>query len=218
MREETHWDSARRRRQRLVRAYGLAALLVGAALVIELLVAQFSGIRFLFLAFSPAVAVSAWYGGFGPGSFAVLLAALSTDYFLLGSGTFAGFDNRGEAAALTVFVAGWLGVCLVVHFAYRGMEKERVNLARARRAAAQAERLAQLTSALGRARSQAAVIEACVQESLHSLRADAGMFLLISQDARSATVARAVAYRSARISEDQVLPLGGSPVADAIER
>lgn len=193
-------------------------MLVAAALVVELFVARFSGIRFLFLAFSPAVAVSAWYGGFGPGSLAVLLAALSTDYFLLGSGTFAGFDNRGEAAALTVFVAGWLGVCLVVHFAYREMQRERVNLATARRAAAQAERLAQLTSALGRARSQGAVVEACVQESLHSLRADAGMFLLVGEDGRSATVTRAVAYPSSRVVEKQVLPLGHSPVSDAIQR
>lgn len=196
----------------------LALVLVAAALAVEMFVVRLSGTRFLFLAFSPAVAVSAWYGGFGPGSLAVLLAALSTDYFLLGSGTFAGFDNRGEAAALTAFVAGWLGVCLVVHFAYREMQREHANLANARRATAQAERLAQLTSALGRARSQSAVIEACVQESLHSLRADAGMFLLVGEDGRSATVARAVAYPSPGIAERQLLRLGRSPVADAIER
>ena len=59
----------------------------------------------------------------------------------------------------------------------------------------QSDRLAQLTTALGQARTPAAVIEAAVQEPLHALDADAGVVLLIRNDGGTADVVRVVGHR-----------------------
>jgi PAS domain S-box-containing protein len=62
--------------------YGTSVLSVALALLLTLLLKPLleHGIFVLFL---PAVMVSAWYGGLGPGLLATLLSALSIDYFLL---------------------------------------------------------------------------------------------------------------------------------------
>jgi PAS domain S-box-containing protein len=60
--------------------YGLAFLCIGAAVLItELLGRLFDSIALFFV----AVAVSAWFGGKGPGLFAVLLAILAVDFYFI---------------------------------------------------------------------------------------------------------------------------------------
>jgi two-component system, LuxR family, sensor kinase FixL len=60
--------------------YGLAVLTVTVALVITKSLEEYTDITPLFYA---AIVVSAWFGGMGPGLLAVVLAALSIDYFLV---------------------------------------------------------------------------------------------------------------------------------------
>ena len=60
--------------------YGLAVLTVAVALVITKSLEEYTDITPLFYA---AIVVSAWFGGMGPGLLAVVLAALSIDYFLV---------------------------------------------------------------------------------------------------------------------------------------
>lgn len=122
--------------------------------------------------------------------------------------------------AVILLVTAWLAVCLAAGWSYRIMRRDRRAAAKAVREAAQADRLAQLTMALGRARSATAVIEASVHEPLHALRADAGMVLLIDEDRASASVACAVAHplpiSSARAA---ALSLADpSPLRDAVQR
>jgi PAS domain S-box-containing protein len=81
--------------------YGTSVLAVALALLLTLLLKPLleHGIFVLFL---PAVMVSAWYGGLGPGLLATLLSALSIDYFLLflpGRLT----PGWGEGSQLSVF-------------------------------------------------------------------------------------------------------------------
>jgi K+-sensing histidine kinase KdpD len=70
------------RRLPLIRRYGIALLFVVAALLSTLLVRQLFPYPFLFLFFA-AVMAGGWFGGMGPGLFAVFLSTLAADYFFL---------------------------------------------------------------------------------------------------------------------------------------
>jgi K+-sensing histidine kinase KdpD/ActR/RegA family two-component response regulator len=213
-----HPEPARPRRRELVAAYALACGLFGVALWLELLLGR-AGPEFRFLAFSLAVALSAWYGGLGPGVLAVLLAFVASDYLLLGPGALLRFDSYDQVIALVGFALGWLAVCLAFHTTYQRVQRERNARDDAARAAAQSDRIAQLTAALAQARTPSGVIEASVQEPLKALRADAAMLLLIGEDRTSASIARAVAYRSTpREQQEQISLLIQSPVRDAVQR
>jgi K+-sensing histidine kinase KdpD len=65
---------------RLAWRYGLAIVTVAAALVLTILLEQYTDITILFYA---AVVVSAWFGGMGPGLLAVILSGVSIDYFFV---------------------------------------------------------------------------------------------------------------------------------------
>lgn len=66
----------------IVRPYGTAALLVGAAFFVTLLIRGLFPYPFLFLFFA-AVMASAWLGGTGAGLFSVLLSTLIVGYFFV---------------------------------------------------------------------------------------------------------------------------------------
>ena len=63
--------------------YGVAALAVGAALLIKLLLDPLITEQSPFLLLAGAVVVGAWFGGLGPGLLATALGALSADYYFL---------------------------------------------------------------------------------------------------------------------------------------
>jgi PAS domain S-box-containing protein len=73
---------SRRLFEAVIRPYGTAVLLVGAAFVATLLIRGLFPYPFLFLFFA-AVMASAWFGGTGPGLFAVLLSTIVVDYFFV---------------------------------------------------------------------------------------------------------------------------------------
>jgi signal transduction histidine kinase/ActR/RegA family two-component response regulator len=212
-------DSIRHRRRRTIAAYCAASGLIGLALWVELLIAGVAGAEFRFLAFSVAVAASAWHGGLGPGIAAILLACLASDYYFLGPGAWLRVDAPYQAYVLAGFAAGWLAVCFGVHGVHRRMRRDREARVDAGRAAAHADRLAQLEGALGRARTSSSVIEAAVQEPLHALRADGGMLLVVADDRRTVSLVRAVAHEPAvsRPAGDTSLAIR-SPLGDAVQR
>jgi signal transduction histidine kinase len=96
---------------------------------------------------------------------------------------------------------------------------DRLRCFEAERAAAQADRIAQLTAALSQARTPTAAIEATVQEPLHALKADAAVMVLLGDEARSMTIGRTVGYRpdEREFRTDGTL-VGKTPVSDAIGR
>lgn len=88
-------------RSRILR-YGVAALAVGVALLLKLILETVIVQEAPFLLVFAAVMVSAWYGGLGPGLAATALAGLVTDYYFLPPrGAFSGFGL--EAVPLYVF-------------------------------------------------------------------------------------------------------------------
>jgi len=206
-----------RSRASLAGAYGLTVPAVGLGLWVAVLLAGTDARPLAATPLALAIAVSAWYGGLGPGLFALGQAALGIDFFLIEPGTLLHTAGPAQAIALIAFVLGWLGFCFLAGLVVRQREQDRRARADAEFASTRAGRLAQLTSALAQARTARAAIEAIVQESLHALRADAGALLLISRDGTTADVARAVGYGAGRPPD--AVPLSEkAPISDAVGR
>src|SRR5215210_1538251 len=81
-RETGRGASVKRPFERPVR-YGVAALVVGVAVLVKLLLDPLTAQDTPFLLILGAIMLSAWYGGLGPGLLATGLSALATDYFFL---------------------------------------------------------------------------------------------------------------------------------------
>jgi signal transduction histidine kinase len=120
---------------------------------------------------------------------------------------------------LVVFCAGWILFSLAVVRIHRRGERDRRERQAAHYARSQAERVAQLTDALSRARTPESVIEAAVQEPLHALAADAALLLIAAAEDQPVRMARAVGYRTAeREARDGAALAGHTPAMDAVTR
>lgn len=196
----------------------LAPVFVAAALWAELAIRDAAPIVSL-TPLSLALAIASWYGGLAAGAFAVVLAAVGIDFLLLEPGSFGSVGSTQQGVAFAFYLAGWLAFALLVQQTFRRARADRNSRVEAERLATHADRVAQLTAALGQARTPTTVIEACLQEAVHALKADAGMFLLIRSDGARAELARTVGYGA-----EDVNPWNGaaleerSPVADAVGR
>src|SRR6185369_11008206 len=173
-------------------SYAAAVCLVALALCFELFLSKLTGGTPSTTFFAVSIAVSAWFGGAGPGVLALILSAAAIDYLVYEPGTFFHFANLGEVLLFVFYVFGWLGFCLLTERTYRLLRRDR-NLRRmAEQTARQSDRVAQLTAALGQARTPGAVIEAAIQEPLHALEADAAMMALTRSDGETAEIVRVV--------------------------
>ncbi len=209
---------ASNRIHRLLLTVVLPAALVAAALRLELWLVHSYPVRLLFFAFSPAVALSALVGGFRGGGFALLLSVLASDYYLLGPGNVFRVDSGAEALALGGFVAAWLPMLIVAERIHRVRERQDVERLAARRAAAQADRLEQLTAALAKVARRDAAIEACVQEAAHWLGARAAGFFLVRDDGTAVDLVRAIGYDGAQELPPVAALIGKGPLQDAVRR
>jgi signal transduction histidine kinase/CheY-like chemotaxis protein len=167
---------------------------------------------------SLAVAFSAWLGGFATGAASLVVSLVAIDFYLLVPGTLLTFGGTADAIRLGIYGVGWLVFCLGAERLYRRSLEHAGAKDSAERLARQADRLAQLTAALGQARTPAAAVEAALQEPLHALGADAGMLLHVEPDGCTATIARAVAYPMDPSEWPPISLRRKCPIADAIGR
>ncbi|MEO8519926.1 MAG: ATP-binding protein [Acidobacteriota bacterium] len=195
--------------------YACAAVSVAIACWAELSVARLTSSPPSTTLFALSVAASAWYGGAWPGVLALILSGLAIDYAVIEPGSFLHFASRGQAARFAIFLVGWFGFCLLAGWTNRRLRQDRDLRRAAESTARHSDRLAQLTTALGQARTPAAVVEASLQEALHALAADAGVMALVSSDGRSANVARAIGRATGTASISLV---DRSPIRDAVGR
>jgi len=120
---------------------------------------------------------------------------------------------------LLVLVAGWVLFFFVLARIYRRARRDRCERLVAHQARAQAERVAQLTDALSRARTPETVIEAAVQEPLHALAADAALLLIVGRDDQPVQLARTVGYRTVERDARAGQALAAhTPAMDAVSR
>ena len=201
----------------VIGAYGLTMPAVGLGLWAAVLLAGTNAQPLAATPLALAVALSAWYGGLGPGLFALGQAAVGLDFFLIEPGTLFYTAGPAQALALMAFVLGWLGFCFLAGLVVKQREQDRKARTDAEFASTKAGRLAQLTSALAQARTARAAIEAIVQEALHALGADMGALLLVSRDGTTADVARAAGYAPGR-APDPVTLSEKAPISDAVGR
>ena len=163
----------------VIGAYGLTLPAVGLGLWAAVLLAGTDAQPLAATPLALAVALSAWYGGLGPGLFALAPGRSSASISSSSSparcstqpvprrpspSSHSSSDGSGSVSspASSSGSASRIGE--------RALDAES--------ASTRAGRLAQLTSALAQARTARAAIEAIVQESLHALRADMGALLL----------------------------------------
>jgi signal transduction histidine kinase len=174
--------------------FALTALAVATATWLEVLIGASAASMLSLVPLSLAIALSVWLGGLATGLLALLLSALAVDLFLISPGAFFRFPDPGAAVAYGGFLAAWLLFCLAGESVHRRMQRVSASCAEAERAAAQAHRIAELTSALAQARTPPAAIDKALHEALHALEADAAAMLLTATDGRSAEIVRAIGH------------------------
>ena len=116
-------------------------------------------------------------------------------------------------------LASWAVVCIISLRTARRLRVETLKARDARAESVQSARLSQLTSALSHARTEAAAVEAALQEPLHGLRADAGVVLGVNRDGAPTSVQRAVGYTEEQLAaRDPKTQQGKSPASVAVGR
>jgi K+-sensing histidine kinase KdpD len=174
--------------------YALSAVAVAVASWLEVLIGGSDASQLSLTPLALAVAVSVWLGGLPTGLLALALAALAMDFFVIEPGSLFQFHTPGSAVTYAAFLAGWLVFCVLVDSVHRRMRADEVRRKAAEHAGWQADRIAQLTSALAQARTPSTAIESSLQEPIHALGADAALMLLTSHEGDEAEVARAIGY------------------------
>src|SRR4029079_1566278 len=72
-----------------------------------------------FIFFFPAVAASTWFGGLGPGVFAVLLSTAMADWFFISSAPGFAFHNIYDVAAIAAFLVACIFIVASIHTMHR---------------------------------------------------------------------------------------------------
>ena len=110
--KETGRQASVKRRFHGPARYGVAALAVGVAVLIKLLLDPLTAQDTPFLLILGAIMIGAWYGGLGPGLLATALSALAIDYFFLDPKV--SFTTVGpELLDLGAFVLEGILVCVL---------------------------------------------------------------------------------------------------------
>jgi two-component system sensor kinase FixL len=117
--------------------YSLAILLVAASLLLRFLLAPWFGSNVPYLQFFPAVLISAWVGGFGPGAVATTLSALAAMYLFLPPDGIA-VGDPADWLSLALFTVTALSISWLNH---RVRAAEAAHRTAAALATARAERL-----------------------------------------------------------------------------
>src|SRR5439155_23914232 len=93
-----------------LRPYGLSVPAVALAVWLGLLIARAGVAQLSLTPLQLVIALTAWYGGLGPGVFALLESVIAIDFFFIDPGTLFRFAG-GAQAAFSLFIAGWLTFC-----------------------------------------------------------------------------------------------------------
>src|SRR5436190_21059814 len=200
-------------------SYAAAVCAVALAMCFELFISKLTNSLPSTTWFAVSIAVSAWFGGAGPGVLALALSAAAIDYLVYEPGTFFHFSDIGQVILFICYILGWLGFCLMTERTYRLLRRDR-NLRRmAEQTAHQSDRVAQVTAALGQARTPGAVIEAALQEPLHALEAEGGLVVLTHSGGDTAEIVRMVGHQQDGAEPNGIVSLAvKSPIADAVGR
>src|SRR2546421_5527410 len=82
-----------------------------------------------FIFFFPAVAMAAWYGGFGPGAVAAILGAAAADWFFIEPINTLTVSTFGDVAAVAAFLVSCLFIISAMEAMHRANARARSELA-----------------------------------------------------------------------------------------
>jgi PAS domain S-box-containing protein len=85
--------------------YGLAAAIAAAAILIRLALDPVWGVKLPYITLFPAIMLSGWLGGFGPGLATTLFSAIAAEYFWIAPAESWAVADRTELFGLFTFVA-----------------------------------------------------------------------------------------------------------------
>jgi signal transduction histidine kinase/ActR/RegA family two-component response regulator len=187
--------------------YLVALLACGMAAALEYLLQPLLGERYPLALFPAAVIVAAWFGGFGPGLAATLVAGLAAAYFFRWPIPQLPVDGPANAAAVLLFTLAGLLVSLAVRHLRTQARTEREARTDTERKLRQTDQLQQLTATVSRARTPAEVIRACLPELLHAIEAAAGAVFLVSDDGSACELAHAIGFGNAFTARVRRVPL-----------
>lgn len=92
--------------------YGLAVASVAFATSMRLLLNPLLGVHTRYATFLVAILITAWYGGGGPAFSALILAIISTDFFLIPPA--GNFMHKGTAGVLELALYSSVGFCIAL--------------------------------------------------------------------------------------------------------
>ena len=93
-------------------SYAAAVCAVAVAMCLELFLSKLTGAVPSTTLFAVSIAVSAWFGGAGPGILALLLSAASIDYLVYEPGTFSTSPISARCCCSSATsLAGWDSAC-----------------------------------------------------------------------------------------------------------
>jgi len=129
-----------------------------------------------------------------------------------------GISWTGDVAALLLVLAVLL-LCALIGYVHGRERREHALRLRAERLVRFNDRLQELSGAASRARTPAAVIEACLPQFLYGAGACAGAIIVVSDDGQRGELAHAIGYDEALLSTWRQFPLAdGHPLSGAIRR
>jgi PAS domain S-box-containing protein len=103
-----------------LKAVGITAVAVGFRVLLE----PVWGMTAPFVMLYPAVVLSAWVGGFGPGVLSTVVVGLAADYFWLPPYRTFGLESLADAALLSLFVV----ICLAMAYLTDALKRARSHL------------------------------------------------------------------------------------------
>ena len=110
------------------RRYGFAVAMIVLALILRRLITPLSGDTSLYMLMLMAVAVSAWYGGRGPGAAATLLATLAGVYLVLPQTWPLSIADSGERLQLGFLLVEGLILSVLIGMLHRRLRKSEAAL------------------------------------------------------------------------------------------
>jgi K+-sensing histidine kinase KdpD len=173
----------------------VALLICLAAAALQLVLAPILGGRFPLAIFPPAIIAAAWYGNFGPGIFATVVAAVLADLIFLPPTGSLRIDRAEDGIGLLLFVLSGVLVSAAVRDLRLGLHQEHDIRVDTERRLRRTRQIQDLTTALSRARTPREVIEACLPELLHAFGASAGAVAVAGDRDAEFKVAHAIGYQ-----------------------
>ena len=200
-----------------VQRYGLAMGLALASVVFQQQLHPAFGDALPFQVLYPAVMVSAWFGGWGPGLLTTFLTGLAGVYFVQAPYFHLGVARPAGLARVLAFVLTGSVISLLCEALHGARRREGTARLRMERLAEQRVGLDAVAVSLAQAMQLSEVGEVILERGRRMLGARAGRLAVIDTDARGLRVLHEVGYPASFEPSAPSIPLGAAePMADAV--